>query len=322
MSVAPNFDQIRQRTADVMRASKFVRIDLDRIPAYARSLPIDRLTAPELDPKAHYIGAPAETIAFFVTLDSINFGSGYFPHLSKLPGRSGYFTVATHLADHFRANGPIGANELSEMTAARCRQLFHQQSDGGPIDELMSHFAKALRDLGRLLLDHFDGDFVKLLRSANHSAARLVETLARMPMFRDVQTYRGQPIPFYKRAQLTAADLNLALRGDELGRFDDLHQLTIFADNLVPHVLRCDGVLKYDDSLAARIDSAELIAANSEEEVEIRAAAVHGAELIVQELNRAQKTITAMQIDYLLWNRGQEPSYKSRPRHRARTVYY
>ena len=30
--------------------------------------------------------------------------------------------------------------------------------------------------------------------------------------------------------------------------FDDLDRLTIFADNLVPHVLRCDGVLVYEES--------------------------------------------------------------------------
>ena len=42
---------------------------------------------------------------------------------------------------------------------------------------------------------------------------------------------------------------DLALAG--IVRFRDLDRLTIFADNLVPHVLRCDGVLVYDPRLAA-----------------------------------------------------------------------
>jgi hypothetical protein len=29
-----------------------------------------------------------------------------------------------------------------------------------------------------------------------------------------------------------------------------------------------------------------------------------------------------MQLDYVLWNRGQEAAYKALPRHRARTVFY
>ena len=39
---------------------------------------------------------------------------------------------------------------------------------------------------------------------------------------------------FYKRAQIVASDLALA----GVAEFDDLDRLTIFADNLVPHVLR------------------------------------------------------------------------------------
>ena len=52
-----------------------------------------------------------------------------------------------------------------------------------------------------------------------------------MPFFDD----RG----FYKRAQIAANDLHLAGVVD----FADIDRLTIFADNLVPHVLRLDGVL-------------------------------------------------------------------------------
>ena len=50
---------------------------------------------------------------------------------------------------------------------------------------------------------------------------------------------------------------DLALAG--VAEFHDLDRLTIFADNLVPHVLRVDGVLRYDPALAARIDAGELI---------------------------------------------------------------
>src|SRR5678815_1638264 len=127
----------------------------------------------------------------------------------------------------------------------------------------------------------------------------------------------------YKRAQLTAADLSLALNRQGLGRFDDLDRLTIFADNLVPHVLRIDGILTYDPDLAGRIDREELIPPNSPEEIEIRANALHAVELIKEALHRREKDVTSMGLDYVLWNRGQERHYKSiKPRHRARTVYY
>jgi len=151
----------------------------------------------------------------------------------------------------------------------------------------------------------------------------LVGQLRAMPFFDDVTLLRGNRVPFYKRAQLTAADLARAFDDQGWGRFDDLGELTIFADNLVPHVLRMDGVLRYDPDLAARIDREELITAGSSEEIEIRAGALHAVELMVAELRGAGRQATAMNIDYLLWNRGQSPRYKlAKPRHRTRTVFY
>jgi hypothetical protein len=101
-----------------------------------------------------------------------------------------------------------------------------------------------------------------------------------------------------------------------------LDRLTIFADNLVPHVLHMDGMLLYEEGLAARIEAEELIPSGSVEEVEIRACAVHAVERLARELRRSGYNVTAMGLDYLLWNRGQQPYYKARPRHRTRTVFY
>jgi hypothetical protein len=108
-----------------------------------------------------------------------------------------------------------------------------------------------------------------------------------------------------------------------VGRFEDLDRLTIFADNLVPHVLRVDGVLTYDDGLAGRIDREELLMPGSAEEVEIRACAVAAVEMMREALAREGTRVTAMGLDFVLWNRGQDKYYKTiKPRHRARSVYY
>src|SRR3954468_9465700 len=106
-------DQIRARCAEVAERAEQVRIVRDRIPAYAASLPLAQATAPALDPATHYLGAPDDTLAFVVTLDAINFGSGYFPHVRKRPGYSGYFTMASGLKGRFERVGPIGAKELA-----------------------------------------------------------------------------------------------------------------------------------------------------------------------------------------------------------------
>ena len=168
----------------------------------------------------------------------------------------------------------------------------------------------------------FDGSFSGLIEAAGASAERLIRLLIRMPYFCDVALYDALKVPFYKRAQLAAADLSLAFKGRGLGRFDDLHHLTIFADNLVPHVLRVDHILVYPKSLIQHIESGNLIPSGSAEEIEIRACALHAVELLKAALNVSGHAITAMELDFLLWNRGQQPAYKSIPRHRTRTVSY
>jgi hypothetical protein len=101
-----------------------------------------------------------------------------------------------------------------------------------------------------------------------------------------------------------------------------MDHLTIFADNLVPHVLRLDGLLEYDGALLERIEQEHYIEADSPEEVEIRACAVHAVELLVEEVRRRGSYVNAMMLDQYLWNRGQLPIFKNRPRHRTRTVFY
>jgi len=281
---------VRAACAEIAGSALSVQIDLD---ALGR---VEPGPAPELDPERHFLEGDAEEVAMYMlALDSINFGSGWFPTLHKRQGCSGYFTVAWGLADHFRARGPL---DLRSVSPSEIAGVLEQ----APEHPLMELYARALRDLGEWLGE--EGALAAVARGGG-SAERLASLLAAgMPFFDD----RG----FYKRAQIVPNDLALA----GVASFDDLDRLTIFADNLVPHVLRVDGVLRYSSSLAARIDSGELLAPAGEER-EIRACAVHVCELIATDLGVPPRV-----LDTWLWNLGQEPRYKAVPRHRTRTVFY
>jgi hypothetical protein len=232
-----------------------------------------------------------------LTLDAINFGSGWFPTLHKRPGCSGYYTISWALADQFREHGPWSNEELRAMDAGELADVLEQERG----HELIGLYANALRHVGDFMGDRSAVDVVD---AADGSAQRLAEALTSMPYFRD----EG----FWKRAQITPNDLALA----GLAEFGDLDELTIFADNLVPHVLRMDGVLRYEPTLGELIDSGQLLPPGDEER-EIRACAVHACELIAAHLG-----IPPRDLDVMLWNRGQAPRYKARPRHRTRTVFY
>jgi hypothetical protein len=286
-------DEVRSTCRAIAESATHVAIDLDQASPPADADP------PALDPEVHYLdGEPQDVAAYLLTLDAINFGSGWFPTLRKRPGRSGYFTVAWALADRFRADGPWSNAELRALEADELAAVLGQE----PRHPLMRLYAQALRDLGRFLGDRTALD---LVAAADGSAERLATTLARGMRFFDD---RG----FYKRAQIVPSDLALA----GLAAFEDLDRLTIFADNLVPHVLRVDGVLRYDPALAAHID-AERLLPPGEAEREIRACAVHACEQLAHRFELPPRV-----LDIRLWNRGQAPEYKRIPRHRTRSVYY
>jgi hypothetical protein len=178
----------------------------------------------------------------------------------------------------------------------------------------MRLFARAMNDLGAHIRAEYGGRFKSVVDAAGDSAVGLVEILATWSCFADTSTYHRVRVPFLKRAQIAAADLARASVLDAR----DVDRLTMFADNLVPHVLRLDGILSFDADLVGRIDAEELIEHGSSEEVEIRACAVHAVELIVAERPASR----AADVDQLLWLRGQGPYYKSSPRHRSRCTAY
>jgi hypothetical protein len=235
---------------------------------------------------------------------------------------SGYFTIATALREHVARHGRLTTADLRGMTPERCAEIFDQPRDGELAMELMALFARAWRNLAAALDERHGGSFVELVRNAGGSGAALVAELDRIDEYHDVATYHGYMVPLYKRAQITVFDLAEAFGHRRLGSFDDLDRLTMFADNLVPHVLRVDGVLDFHPDLVARIDAGDDITSGSEPEVEIRAVALDAVESMVGHLRSLGRSVTAGEMDSVLWNRGAGDRYKSVPRHRTRCVYY
>jgi hypothetical protein len=284
-----------------------VRLEHDSIAPYAHALTLDT-EPPEQPPRR--LPDREQRAAFWLQLDAINFGSGWFPTLSKRDGLSGYGTIAAALQDRAHRQGPWTAAQLTELDATTVAGVLGQPAD----HELMMLYARSLVQLGELVLAEHGGSFAAVADAAGGSAVALAQRLAAWPCFADRSRYDELEIPFLKRAQIAAADLARAA----VTVFGDLAGLTMFADNLVPHVLRLDGVLSFDPELVTRIERGELIDHGSREEVEIRACALHAVELIVA----ARSGVTAADVDQLLWLRGAAARYKASPRHRSRCTAY
>jgi hypothetical protein len=297
-------DEVRAACAWVAGRAQSVRIDEEAIAEYAGGLP-----APEGDAPPPFAADDPETAAAFaICMNAINFGSGWWPTIRKRPGHSGYATMAAGVTERFDKASPWTTGELQAMDAEKIATVVGQD----PEHPLMAQFAAALRDVGDHIAGEHGNRFLGPAEAAD-SIPALAGTFATWDAFADTSTYNDREVPFYKRAQLAAADLHRAGVADLPG----LDRLTAFADNLVPHVLRVDGVLQLDPDLAARIEAEDLLDHGSPEEVELRACTVQAVELL-----SAASPLTPAEIDSTLWNRGRDRRYKSLPRPRSRNTVY
>jgi hypothetical protein len=277
-------DRVRLHCAGVAATARHVSIDL--------TAEIAPGGVSGLDETLHFLeGAPEDVARYVLILDTINFGSGWFGELEATTDG-----LTERLTAHARAEGPWTAARLRALDALEVGLTLGLD----PQHQLTRLYSAALNHLGGFLghrpIENVLGD------SAEDLAERLA---AGMPFFDD----RG----FYKRAQIAANDLHLA----RVVQYEDVDRLTIFADNLVPHVLRFDGVLTYSDELAASIDERRPLLAGGEFERELRGCAVHACEALAARLE-----VPPRLLDNWLWNRGQHPPYSERPAHITRTVYY
>ena len=98
---------------------------------------------------------------------------------------------------------------------------------------------QTLREVGKGLQKHWDGQFARAVEAAGGSAVRLVTMVAdQFGSFRDIARWNGKPVPILKRAQILAVDLAATFSHDRWGKFDDLQALTAFADYKLPQILR------------------------------------------------------------------------------------
>jgi len=116
-----------------------------------------------------------------------------------------------------------------------------------------------------------------------------------------------------------------ALKGKGLGCFDDIAEITMFADYRVPQILQAKGALKYSHDLEEAIMKKTIIPAGSAQEIEIRACTVQAVELVKASLRNHHGMVRfSIQVDWFLWEEGEKKAIANQlpPHHRTITTFY
>ncbi|GAC1400426.1 MAG: hypothetical protein NVS4B12_02370 [Ktedonobacteraceae bacterium] len=285
-------------------------------------------SSPLWDNTYHFYDGTERTVNWLLLLDALNFcfwaekGRERWRISYKGEILNGYWAEAASLTRAVEEGIPLwNADYLCTISEDAIASIFCPVADSDPIPLLEQRVLNA-REVGRVLQEKYEGQFVYAIEQTQHNAIELVRLLARnFSSFNDVVLYRNREVRFFKRAQICVADMYGSFGGKQWGAFTDLHKLTIFADYKLPQILRHYGVLTYDPLLAEVVDNQQLLEPGSEEEVEIRAATLWACELLRREMQRRGHSMNALEIDQKLWSLSQRTEHM-RPYHRVRTQYY
>ncbi|MBQ7502047.1 queuosine salvage family protein [bacterium] len=320
---------VLETTEQVRKESKFVRINLEAIKKYCREWSQTPFITPPWDTEVHWDGKGRRLANYILLLDCLNFC--FWPDLGQpkwqisYKGKvmGGYQALAASLKRAVENGIPVtDAHWMAEADLKQVKEIFagiDPQTDIPLLDKRLEH----INQTGKVLLDNFGGQFAKAIEEADYNAINLVELLVEyFPSFRDIHDWNGKPIRILKRAQITAVDIYGSFNAEGLGALKDIDRLTVFADYKIPQVMRAMDILEYSPELAAKVDNYELLPSGSREEIEIRVGMIWAAEEIRRELQNLKAPKMAMELDWFLWNLGQQPLPKEKPYHRTRTVFY
>jgi len=208
-------------------------------------------------------------------------------------------------------------------------------SDSGKIIPMIGERVTVLNDVGKVLVEKFDGSFFNCIKQCGNSAKKLLDMITEnFEWFRDYAMFHGERVALLKRAQILVADVYGCLKKTNLAQFPDISYLTMFADYRVPQALNFLGAIEYSDELNKILEKKLLLENGSELEVEIRAFSIEACELIVDECKKLTKPsgdasdrreVTAMDVDMFLWVYRRKHANEIElhvPFHRVRCVYY
>ncbi|KAM0788718.1 hypothetical protein ACM66B_002811 [Microbotryomycetes sp. NB124-2] len=253
---------------------------------------------------------------------------------------TGYFSLlaALHRARDEGIN-VVNPQWYAHASEDEIRRVF--RSDQEEEMPLLDERIRVLREVGSILCERFNGSFATLVEQAGHSALKLVElVVSTFPCYDDKSTYpatSSESIYVRKRAQILIAETWAAFQGQGYGRFDDIDEITMFADYRVPQILHSLGTISYSSHLEQILKDHLMLEQGSPIEVEVRCLSIVAVEEIRraigslleqrdgQESRAVITTPNAVLLDFLLWDlaKVEEAEGKAElPHHRTRSVFY
>ncbi|CAG8701109.1 3505_t:CDS:10 [Funneliformis caledonium] len=191
---------------------------------------------------------------------------------------------------------------------------------------LLQERINCMREAGKILVEKFDGSFINCIKQSNNSAMKLLKIITdNFECFRDECEFLGRKVQLYKRAQILIADTWACFEGQVYGSFNDIDEITMFADYRVPQALHHLGALSYSQHLLNMINSFTLLPNGSQLEIEIRELLKRIIQRKIQQENNREliPIVNTIILDFYIWDFANEHKHTIKIGiHRTRSIFY
>ncbi|XP_008545889.1 queuosine salvage protein [Microplitis demolitor] len=298
-----------------------------------RTISIENFSQSELHPNSGHLKA----IDWICVLDTLNF-SFWSPSSDtkwKVNGHSGYFALCSAIKRAIDEGIPIiDPNYYANITKEVLARVLRADS-GAESVPLLEKRVQNLQQVGKVLVDKYNGTFVECVKASQYSAEKLVKLIVNeFECFRDEADFYGHRVSFYKRAQILVGDIWACYKGKDLGEFNDIDIITMFPDYRIPQVLMHFGAMRYSNPLLSTLQSGTELSPGCIEEIEIRGCSIEVIERVVDRVRNLIKqypnlninpfSCNSIVVDHFLWDyrRKNAEKLESIPFHRIRSIYY
>ncbi len=315
-------DQILDSIKYVIQKADYIKINYDKLSKFVKNFKsVNKFSWVFETPfKIHNL-SDNEKLMLMVIFNSISFsywGDPYWNVNYKGNHTRGSWSL---IASIFRAidegKDILNPSFLLELSKDELAQILR----GNTEIPLLEERQRILNEVGKVLIEKFEGDFTNVLKQSQGNAKKLFQIiLDNFAYFEDYAEYKGRKVFFYKRAQALVESVYAIFEGKNYGNLKGIDSFTALADYIIPNFFRELGIMEYSKELANKIDNKILLKKGSPEEVEIRATTIWVTELIRKELESRGIKLNAFEVNDYLWIFGREGV--SKPFHRTRTTCY
>lgn len=307
------FNEIIESNKYVIENAKYIQINKDEIKKFANGIQEVNIKNWLYNSPYNLLDENVETIiTFLLYFEAIDFsfwGSPKWQIETSNGKEDGSMALMYAMLRYIREN-----KTFDNLT----KENFKEYLKGNVEIPLFEERFKIIKNVNKVVNERFGGDFYNAIYKLTNDEELFKFIIDNFEDFKDIRTYEGKTIYFYKLAQLLTSDI-LHIREKKENIKVDCSHLVGCSDYKIPQGLRALKLVKYNKELADIVDYKVEIQENSAYEVEIRATVIYVIDEIKRLLNNK---VSAIELNDYIWLMSKNKELPKRPYHLTRTTNY